>query len=67
MPPTPSGISHSITTVHAMFNETYKRMDALSEILEYESYRNRASAIAVLIDALHHDYANHMQMEVDGS
>jgi len=65
--PTPPGITHSVTTVHAVFNEAYKRMDTLSEILDYQAYRDRASAIAVLIDALHHDYANHMQMEVDGT
>jgi hypothetical protein len=63
MPPT-----HVIAPeVNEQFNRAYTEMDLLSTALQYESYRNRASAIAVLIDALHHDYANHMQMEVDGS
>jgi hypothetical protein len=53
--------------INYWFNESYKMMDQLSNVLEYQSYKDRASAIAVLIDALHHDYAIQMQMEVDGS
>jgi hypothetical protein len=63
MPPAQS--THSIV-VHGLFNEAYKQMDFLSANLEYQSFKERASDIATQIDALHHDYANHMQMEVDG-
>jgi hypothetical protein len=41
------------------------RQDVIDPLKDY--IRDRNFAIAVLIDALHHDYANHMQMEVDGS
>ena len=67
MNPTHAQTTENTDSVNVCFNKAYTYMDALAGSLAYESYRNRASAIAVLIDALHHDYANHMQMEVDGS
>ena len=52
--------------LNGFFNLAYSNMDTLAGALEYQSFKDRASEIAVAIDALHHDYAIHMQMEVDG-
>ena len=44
-------------TIDAVFNNAYKRMDALSEAMKDEDLKKRASDLASEIDALHHDFA----------